>query len=83
MTGEAGMSSRMWDMIPSPIDLVVTHEDKASACDLIGTDTYGKPVWTPDTISECNRVVQAFARHRVDSLMCAALERMKGPTEHD
>lgn len=52
-------------LIPQRIsDLVEpTLADLKAACDLIGVDTYGKPVWTPETINPCNRVVQAFARH--------------------
>lgn len=37
--------------------------DLKAACDLIGKDTYGKPVWTPETIHPHNPVAQAFARH--------------------
>ena len=40
-----------------------TQLDMQAACELIGKDTYGKPHWTPETISPCNPVVQAFARH--------------------
>jgi hypothetical protein len=40
-----------------------TRDDLVAACDLIGNDSYGKPHWTPETISPCNPVVQAFARH--------------------
>lgn len=60
--------SRMLEMVPVPIELVILDVDKQAACDLIGNDTYGKPVWTVDTISEHNRVVLAFAMHRI---MCA------------
>lgn len=64
---EAQAGDRMMEMIPMPITLVVTDADKQAACDLIGKDTYGKPHWTVETIPECNRVVQAFARHRIAS----------------
>ncbi len=40
-----------------------TLDDLEAACAMIGKDTYGKPHWTPETISPCNPVVQAFARH--------------------
>ena len=50
--------------------LVPTLADLEAACDLIGKDTYGKPVWTPETIHPHNSVVQAFARH---ALTAAAL----------
>jgi len=40
-----------------------TQLDLKAACDLIGKDTYGQPVWTPETIHPHNPVVQAFARH--------------------
>lgn len=54
-------------MFPQRIEDLVepTYEDLKAACDLIGKDSYGKPHWAPDTISPCNNVVQAFARHRV------------------
>ena len=57
--------NRFLEMVMSPNDLVVTDFDKQAACDLIGTDTYDKPVWIVETISPCNRVVQAFAKYRV------------------
>ena len=41
--------------------------DLQAACDLIGTDSYGKPHWTVATIHPHNSVVQAFARHRIRS----------------
>lgn len=52
-------------MFPMRIaDLVdPTLADLQAACDLIGKDTYGKPIWTTETIDQCNRVVQAFAKH--------------------
>ena len=57
---------RIADLLdPTPLDL-------QAACDLIGTDTYGKPHWTPETISPWNPVVQAFARHGVASRSMAA-----------
>lgn len=40
-----------------------TLDDLKAACTLIGKDTYGKPHWTPETLSPCNPVVQAFACH--------------------
>lgn len=69
MQSERVIGGRMLDMIMSPDDLQITDDDKQAACDLIGTDTYGEPVWTVETISPCNRVVQAFAQHRVRSLL--------------
>lgn len=50
-----------------------TRLDLKAACELIGKDTYGKPHWTPETISPCNPVVQAFARHAI----AAAAVRIK------
>jgi len=58
----------MMETIPMPIELVITDADRQAACDLIGTDTYGKPHWTVSTISDHNRVVQAFAKHRLAAL---------------
>lgn len=59
------VGGRMMEMIMTPISLEITDADKQAACDLIGADTYGKPIWTVETISPCNRVVVAFAKHRV------------------
>ena len=56
---------RMMEMVPMPIELNIIEDDKQAACDLIGTDTYGQPHWTVETIPDCNRVVLAFARHRI------------------
>lgn len=57
-------------LFPQRIEDLVEPEllDLEAACDLIGKDTYGKPVWTPATIPPCNPVVQAFARHRTAAL---------------
>jgi signal recognition particle GTPase len=73
---DVALVGRMMEMIAVPMEMVVTDADKRAACDLIGTDTYGKPHWTVATISECNRVVQAFARHRI-----AAVRRIAAVTE--
>lgn len=62
---EAKAGDRMMEMIPSPIDLEVIDLDRRAACDLIGVDTYGQAIWTPETISDQNRVVQAFAKYRI------------------
>lgn len=43
--------------------------DLQAACALIGKDTYGKPHWTPETISHCSPVVQAFAKHARAAIM--------------
>jgi len=45
--------------------------DLQAACALIGSDTYGKPHWTPETIHTHNPVVQAFARHAVRAVLPA------------
>ena len=54
-------------LFPQKIEDLVdpTRLDLKAACALIGKDTYGKPHWTPETISPCNPVVQAFARHAI------------------
>lgn len=70
---EAAIGRRMTVMVPRPYALVITDADKQAACDLIGNDTYGKPVWAIDTISPENRVVQAFARHRISALTSSVL----------
>lgn len=70
------LGDRMLEMIPTPITLTVTDADKQAACDLIGNDTYGEPVWTVETISECNRVVVAFAKHRTAACLRAIAEGM-------
>lgn len=69
MKGEAQAGDRMMEMTPMLIELVVIDADKQAACDLIGNDMYGEPHWTVASIPECNRVVQAFARHRIASRM--------------
>lgn len=57
-------------LFPQRIDELVkpTTLDLKAACELIGTDSYGKPHWTPETIHPHNSVVQAFARHALRAL---------------